>query len=172
MSILVTGSQILVTRVATSITKIEIAKRVSFVSVSRGRRGETGATGEQGPPGDQGEQGPQGPPGASSRTDLAGTVALDADDANDVLHTNNTAAATAVLPPSADIGSNYYAARFRVTSDNPVRIEVQGSDVIRYGGVSSTELTCDDRDGALNVEYVGGGVYLASAIMGAWVEDE
>lgn len=154
---------------------VNLTKKSVVVSVYKGRQGDTGATGAQGPQGEQGPQGPQGPAGASERVDLEGTVELDADDAGDNLHTNNNGAAVAVLPPSADIGSNYYGARFRVTSDNPMRVQAQGTDVIRYGGVATDAaefLECDDRDGALNIEYVGGGVYLAIALMGAWIEDE
>lgn len=92
-------------------------------------------------------------------------------------HTNGSASGTIVftLPTGAELDTanlpNFFVGKFRVTVAQLLRVQAQGSDVIRYAGQATAAggyLECGDVDAVLDVEYAGSGVFLVTALMREW----
>jgi hypothetical protein len=129
-----------------------------------------------GPTGPQGPEGPAGSGGGGSaglRVALTSDTTLTSSD-NGNTYTNTGAAGTviATLPASSTLGSGTFKLNFRLTVAQLLRVKAQGSDVLRYYGSASPAagyLEIDERDAALDVEYVGGGVFLVTAALCNWI---
>lgn len=82
-----------------------------------------------------------------------------------------TLPASGTLPEPNAAGRNKWAAFFRTTVAELMRVQTQGADVIRYSGVESSAaglLEIAERDAVLDVEYVGGGVFLVTGAILEW----
>jgi hypothetical protein len=147
-------------------TIIDVYPQVVEVLVTGG----VGPIGPQGVQGPQGPVGPQGPPGDGSvRVELTADTTLDT--VSGTVYTNAATPVVATLPPSASIGSAVYKARFRLTAAALLRVQAQGSDVIRYYGqqsIAAGYLEISERDAVLDVEYVGANVFLVTNALMQW----
>jgi hypothetical protein len=128
-----------------------------------------------GPTGPQGPEGPAGSGGGSSglRVALTSNTTLTSSD-NGNTYTNTGAAGTviATLPASSTLGSGTFRLFFRLTVAQMLQVKAQGSDVIRYYGSATPAagyLEINERDATLDVEYVGGGVFLVTAALCNWI---
>lgn len=87
-------------------------------------------------------------------------------------YVNTGGALTASLPASGTIvGDAIYSATFVTTVAAMLRIQAQGSDVIRYYGTESAAggyLEIADRDAVLEVRYVGAGVFVVTSALREW----
>lgn len=78
------------------------------------------------------------------------------------------------LPPSVDldaIAPLKWSTHVRVVADVATRVQSQGADVIRYYGQATAAagyLEIADRDAVLDVEYIGGGIFLVVSALREW----
>lgn len=117
-----------------------------------------------------GPAGPQGPPGSvGDRIVLSDDTDLELGAAT---YVNADTEIVATLPTSAEIGSTNYKATFILAHGQNFRVQAQGSDVIRWFGMSSPPggwMENDEIDAVLEIAYIGAGVFTVTNAVRNWI---